>query len=88
MRYSNIINLVREKDPVSTISGRHNENMIYFPTAKGIDPGSSHYLTPFINDVLKPLYIQAANAKARPRYLYITADASAGLDIPVHYWGV
>ncbi|WP_028863808.1 lipase family protein [Psychromonas aquimarina] len=89
MRYNNIINLVREKDPVSTMSGRHNENMIYFPGADGIDPGRSHYLTPFINDILKPLYIQADNAQARPRYLYITADASsgAGLDAPVNYWG-
>lgn len=56
MRYSNVINMVRERDPVSTMSGRHNENMIYFPGATGtLDPGRSHYLTPFINDILKPL---------------------------------
>ncbi len=90
MRYNNIINMVREKDPVSTMSGRHNENMIYFPAATGsADPARSHYLTPFINDILKPLSEQANDAQAKPRYLYITADTSkgAGLDNSVNYWG-
>jgi hypothetical protein len=90
MRYTNIINMVREKDPVSTMSGRHNENMIYFPGATGSsDPGRSHYLTPFINDILKPLAQQANNAQAKPRYVYITADTTvgAGLDDLVNYWG-
>ena len=90
MRYTNIINMVRENDPVSTMSGRHNENMIYFPGAKGsLDPGRSHYLTPFINNILKPLTQQANPPEAKPRYVYITADTliGAGLNERVNYWG-
>lgn len=89
MRYRNIINLVRKNDPVSTMSGRHNENMIYFPSAAGIAPGRSHYLSPFILDVLKPLYQDAHNVQAEPISVYISADSSsgAGLDSSVNYWG-
>lgn len=89
MRYRNAINLVRKGDPVSTMSGRHNENMIYFPGATGSkDPARSHYLTPFINEILKPLAVQANDAQAKPTALYITADTTAGsgLDETINYW--
>lgn len=89
MRYRNVINFVRSGDPVSTMSGRHNENMIYFPSAVGMNPADSHYLTPFINEILKPLSVQADNAQAKPTSIYITADTTAGsgLDELVNYWG-
>nr|SHO00379.1 Putative uncharacterized protein [Moritella viscosa] len=87
MRYNNVINMVREKDPVATMSGRHNENMIYFPKAAGLNPADSHYLTPFINDILMPL----ANGQAttnKASHVYITPDATvgAGLTELVNIW--
>ena len=50
---------------------------------------SVHYLTPFINEILKPLAKQSSNAQAKPSHVYITADttAGAGLDETVNYWG-
>lgn len=89
MRYNNVINMVREKDPVATLSGRHNENMIYFPKAPGSNPADSHYLTPFINDILMPLANNQASAANKPTHVYITPDTSigAGLTELVNTWG-
>lgn len=87
MRYNNVINMVRETDPVTTLSGRHDENMIYFPSASG--PAKSHYLTPFIKDILMPLAQQQGTASSIPGYVYVTPDATigAGLNELINYWG-
>lgn len=89
MRYNNVINMVREKDPVATMSGRHNENMVYFPKAPGANPVDSHYLTPFITDILMPLANNQASAANKATHIYITPDASigAGLTELVNFWG-
>jgi hypothetical protein len=88
MRYNNVINMVREKDPVATMSGRHNENMIYFPEAAGSNPADSHYLTPFINDILIPLANGKTTAANKMSHVYITPDATtgAGLTELVNIW--
>jgi len=89
MRYNNVINMVRETDPVATMSGRHNENMIYFPKAAGANPADSHYLTPFINDILMPLANGQITDANKASYVYITPDTSvrAGLTELVNTWG-
>lgn len=89
MRYNNVVNMVRETDPVATMSGRHNEKMIYFPKAAGSNPANSHYLTPFINDILMPLANDQATIANKASYVYITPDTStgAGLIELVNYWG-
>ena len=87
MHYTNVINFVRLKDPVSTKSGRHNENMVYFPSSSSML--KSHYLTPFINEILKPLYFDSKDEKAQAKYLYIQADTKKGaaLEFDYNYWG-
>lgn len=89
MRYNNVINMIRETDPVATMSGRHNENMIYFPKAAGSNPANSHFLIPFINDILMPLANDQASAANKARYVYITPDTTtgAGLTELVNFWG-
>ena len=89
MRYNNVINMVREKDPVATMSGRHNENMIYFPKAPGVNPANSHFLTPFITDILIPLANQQTSDTSKATHVYITPDATvgAGLTELVNFWG-
>ncbi len=89
MRFNNVINFIRETDPVATMSGRHNENMVYFPANNAsYDPVASHYLTPFINDILKPLYQESNVKHASPTHVYITADTTigAGLSQRMNYW--
>ena len=89
MRYNNVINMIREKDPVATLSGRHNESMIYFPGTPGMNPVKSHFLTPFIKDILMPLAKNPDTTASKPKYVYITADSTpgAGLNKSVNYWG-
>ena len=90
MRYKNVINLVRENDPLSLLSGRHNENMIYFPSADlSSNPIQSHNLVPFITEILKPLARKRKALGKQPSYVYLTADShtGAGLNKSANFWG-
>ncbi|MCP4694765.1 MAG: hypothetical protein GY859_42450, partial [Desulfobacterales bacterium] len=90
MRLNNVINFIRDGDPVATMSGRHDENMVYFPPGNfEMDPFRSHYLSPFITKVLEPLSQRPDDARSIPTHVYITPDTfvGAGLNSRINCWG-
>ena len=88
MRLNNVINLIRRYDPVATVSGNHDENMVYFPNVPGANVINNHLLTGMINDLLIPLATKATQS-GLPESVYITPDTAtgAGLNSRVNYWG-
>ncbi len=89
MRLNNVINVIRRLDPLATLSGNHDENMIYFPDTGSINVMENHGLSGIISDLLLPLSANAGLAKLLPPYVYITPDTTtgAGLKAQVNYWG-
>lgn len=81
------VNFVRNSDPVVYGSGRHSENMVYFAEPNTIVPFSSHYLNPFIQEILLPL-AQSPNLDLNPTSMYITPDVllGAGINKPINKW--
>ena len=88
MRLNNAINFIRRYDPVATVSGNHDENMVYFPNVPGVNVINNHLLTGIINDILIPLTIDEKQS-ALPESVYITPDTAmgSGLNSRVNYWG-
>jgi len=89
MRLNNVINFVRQGDPVSTLTGRHDENMVSYPAAAVAESPDNHFLVPFIKDIIEKLYQNPQDTKAMPRYIYVTPDAvlGGGLEKRINDWG-
>jgi hypothetical protein len=80
----NVINFVRYEDPVVNLSGRHVENMVYYPASPNYNlqknPAASHSLTEFLE------YLKA---QPKPSAMYIYADAhiGSGTLFPINKYG-
>lgn len=85
---NNSINFVRRNDPVVFASGRHNENMVYYPSSGGI-PLNNHYLNAFITEIIEPLATSKdVDGNVSPTNIYISpiATLGSGLELPVNIW--
>ena len=95
MRLNNAINFVRKGDPVAVMSGRHLENMVYFPSPS-YNPVDGHFLGKFINQILYPLAFPnrpkkdpTYNISPNPTHIYVTPDTDlgSGLKSRINCWG-
>ncbi|NKB76148.1 MAG: hypothetical protein GKR96_03645 [Gammaproteobacteria bacterium] len=89
MRLNNVVNFIRRFDPVATVSGNHDENMVYFPSTGGMNVIENHLLTGMIGDLLLPLSENSKQNELLPEFVYVTPDASTGasLNSRINYWG-
>jgi len=85
---SQTINFVREKDPVVSLSGRHEENMLYFPASSNINPYCNHSISNFVEEILLPNYLKS-HTFINPSYSYFypTAVENCGLNHSLNTWG-
>ncbi|NES03054.1 MAG: hypothetical protein F6K22_09435 [Okeania sp. SIO2F4] len=89
MYFNNCINFVRKNDLVVSASGRHSENMVYFPSTGGL-PLSNHRLGLFIDDILGPLAEGPGNdSNISPTNIYVTPTVTLGSGISdrINIWG-
>lgn len=75
MAIPNVINFVRNNDPLISYFGNHKENMVYFEGEgwSTVSPMSRHSIKLFVN------YLEKQNSK--PTHAYITPDAVIGFGL-------
>jgi hypothetical protein len=86
------INFVRNKDVVVAFSGRHEENMVYYPESSYINPLSNHSISNFIKEILIPNHFtqktnQGVIINPQHIYFYPTALVGKGLKYELNTWG-
>ncbi|WP_313385292.1 lipase family protein [Chishuiella sp.] len=83
---NSVLNFVREGDPVVKLSGRHEENMIYFPT-DNYNPIKIHGMSYFIDEVFPPFATDVSRKLPSYIYCYPSATLGAGLIHSYNNWG-
>jgi len=87
MRLNNVITFYRKGDPVTI--GNHIENMIQLVPPVGFkkSPAGSHFLMPFIDEVLRAKYMKTSGATPLSIELTPNAMLGTGLNKVINSWG-